>query len=688
MKSIYSPIIIAFIASIAINCSSPKENASQQSPAVTGNLPLVLPVNHADLIDGRLRLEAALKFSEHHLPDNLKDWEEYKLELKETILEKTGFDIDHSLPLDIKETGIVEMKGFSVKNLAYQAHKGIYATASLFIPEGNGPFPAVLVSSGHSINGRLGSQTLGQLLALNGFVCLAVDPWGAGERTTSHGTFEYHGANLGASLMNVGESLMGMQITDNMRGVDLLCSLPYVDPEKIGATGASGGGNQTMWLSAIDERIKVSVPVVSVGTFESYVMWSNCICEVLIDGLTFTEESGVLALIAPRALKISNGLKDANRAFNPSEMLRSFDNAKPVYELYGAGNNISHLIFDGPHSYPPETREAMLGLFELVLKGRGDGSPKKRIPSIEPIPQEKLMTFVAGERDPGVLSTEEFCKRKGEELRSAYLNTGSFDAELKRDKLKNILRLNEEIKLKKVHRFNDQKGWERYVLETSDHRMIPLLHVAPADRSMGYTIVCNPAGKKDISAEILKELQKKGSGIAIADLSGTGEVTSSVSEAWDRSASLITMARAELWLGRTVLGEWVKELEIVSGFLKDNLNASVISIDGSKEAGLAGLFLSAVGKDAKAVILRDAPVSYLFDSSKNINYFGAGIHLPGILAWGDISLAAALGGNDVTFINPVTMSGQKPDENEMKEYQAEFDNIRKIIRQKGETFFN
>ncbi len=113
--------------------------------------------------------------------------------------------------------------------------------------------------------------------------------------------------------MNIGESLMGIQISDNMRGVDLLCSLPYVDPQNIGATGASGGGNQTMWLAAVDERIKAAVPVVSVGTFESYVMRSNCICELLIDGLTFTEEAGVLALA--RAIMPCNHKKDDNPTF-------------------------------------------------------------------------------------------------------------------------------------------------------------------------------------------------------------------------------------------------------------------------------------------------------------------------------------------------------------------------------------
>ena len=81
-----------------------------------------------------------------------------------------------------------------------------------------------------------------------------------------------------------------------------------------------------MWLAAIDERVKAAVPVVSVGTFESYVMRSNCICELLIDGLTFTEEAGVLALA--RAIMPCNHTKDAPTFFYLLKMLRSYNNAK------------------------------------------------------------------------------------------------------------------------------------------------------------------------------------------------------------------------------------------------------------------------------------------------------------------------------------------------------------------------
>ncbi|HZK93866.1 MAG TPA: acetylxylan esterase [Prolixibacteraceae bacterium] len=686
-------IVILCIGFMAINSqlngiNAPLEDRFAFPTENTDSLPAVLTKNHADLIESKLRLEAVLKFGEHQLPNNLKDWETYRAHLKNEIIQKAGVIIDHKLPLNIKETGTIQMKGYIIKNIAFQTRPGVLATANLYIPDGKGPFPAVITMHGHWKGGRLyeSFQAIGQSLALKGYVCLNIDAFGSGERTTVHGIDEYHGANLGASLLNIGESLLGVQISDNMRGVDLLGSLSYVDPEKIGATGASGGGNQTMWLTAIDERIKAAVPVVSVGTFESAVMRSNCICELLTDGLTFTEEAGILAMVAPRAIKMCNIIVD-NPTFLSSEMLRSFHNARPVFKMLGAENNISNLVLDKTHGYWPENREAMLGWFDLHLKGIGSGSPVKEIP-FKTLPNEPLMVYAKGQRDPKVETIGKYCKRRGNELRTVFLNTKSFNIDQKKNELRSILRINEKLNLEKIHQYSSIGGWDRFTLETSDDMLIPVLHLAPVNKSLGYVILCNPDGKNSIASSLIDELKKKGSGIVIVDLSGTGEVTSTSSISDDKTGKLHTLSRAELWLGKTVLGEWVKELNVVTQFLSSNYKAQKVSIDGSKEAGLAGLFLSAVEGNVDNIILRDTPISYLFDNRESVDFFSMGIHLPGFLNWGDVSLAAALSGKNITFINPLTMSGQKISGTRLKEFQNEYDKIRVICSQPGKTVFN
>lgn len=679
-------LLIGFSFSAA--SSSPCIN-NKQSFSAADSLPLVLTRNHADLVESRLRAQAILRFPTHQLPDNRRDWNKYRTDLKNTIIQKTGLIVNHDLPLNIRETGSVQMKGYKIKNIAFQTRPDVYATANLYVPEGKGPFPAVIIMHGHWPGGRLyqSFQAIGQTLALNGYVALNIDAWGAGERTLIHGKDEYHGANLGASLLNIGESLNGVQISDNIRGVDLLSSLPYVDSKNIGATGASGGGNQTMWLSAIDDRVKASLPVVSVGTFESCVMRSNCICELLTDGLTFTEQAGVLALIAPRAIKMSNIIVD-NPTFLSTEMFRSFNNAQPVFNMLGVDNNISKLVLDKTHGYWPENREVMLGWLDLHLKGTGTGAPKKEIP-FETLPNQQLLVYPEiGKRDPGVQTTADYCERRGKELRASFLGSRSFDASSKQNELRSILRINEPSDLVTAHQYTPLGGWERIALETSDNKLIPLLLLPPVNPSLGYLIISNPAGKKAISLDLIAGLRKKGQGIVIVDLSGTGEASSSKENTNNRSMMLHTQSRAELWLGKTILGEWVKELNAVSYFLKSNYRAKKVSIDGSKEAGLAALFLAATGGSVDDIVLRDAPLSYLFDKEGSVDFFSMGIHLPGFLNWGDVSLAAALSGKNIRIINPVTMSGVKIIGNSLKEYQEEFAKLRTLSGQKGETIFN
>lgn len=686
-------IIIAGLISILIrNCNIPPEIHSTANIDEGKSLPNVFAENHSDLISGRLRFEAVSQFVKHLLPDDLSEWEAYRSNLKNEIIRKAGIKIDHKLPLQIRETKTIQMEGYTIKNIAYQTRPGVYATANLYIPDGQGPFPAVVNMLGHWRKGKIdqnGPQPVGHSLAVNGYVCLTIDPWGSGERTTIHGIFEDHGDgnNLGSSLMNIGEPLIGIEISDNIRAVDLLCSLPYVDSARIGATGASGGGNQTMWLASMDERIKAAMPVVSVGTFESYIMGTPCICEVLIDALTFTEEAGVLALVAPRAIKMCNHNKDSNPAFFPSEMVRSYNNARPIFKMYGVEDNITYQVFDLPHGYMKEDREALLGWFDKHLKGIGTGEPKIETP-FKTLPEEDLMVFSTGQRNDDIIGTVEYCKRRGNELRAELLNSRSINVRVKRNELSGILKTGEKLVLSKVQEYPEVNGWSRFSLETSDNKLIPILIHSPSAKVAEFVIVSNPDGKDNIPDEFVEEYLKSGKGIAIADLSGTGEASSTSVRYNYGNGKLRVVSRSELWFGKTILGEWVKELDVVIRFVKSKYHPRKVSIDGNKESGLAGLFYSAVGGDVNNVVLRNAPVSYLMDNAGSIDFFSSGIFLPGFLKWGDISLAAALGGKNVNFINPLTISGQIVNDGKLVETQNEFEKLRKICNQHGKTSFS
>lgn len=640
-------------------------------------LPRVFRDRSVDLIDKTLRQQAAVAFQSHEVPVDEQGRKARRQELVSRIRRASGVRQDATLPLDLHETGRINRNGYSIRRITFRTRPGVLTTACLYVPEGKGPFPGVVSLHGHWHGGHAADlvQSVGHTLALNGYVCLSPDAWGAAERSTDHENYEYHGSNLGASLMDVGETLLGMQLTDNIRAVDLLASLPYVDPARLGATGASGGGNQTMWLTAIDERIKACVPVVSVGTFEAYVMNSNCVCELLPDGLTFTEESGVLGLVAPRAMKICNALQEANRSFLPSEMMRSYEAVAPLYQALNARENLSYQLFNRPHGYWPEIREAMLGWFDLHLKSVGHGAPKAEVP-FDLVPPEQMLVFPAGRRPAEVVTTPVFCRNRGEELRAAFLRDKKGNPDLKRQALKQVLRLNEAASIHRVHVFSPENGWERLALETTDQKLIPVL-IHPG-KTNEYVILLHPGGKDSLRIPP----EHEGKGWVVVDVWGTGESQSSVARSIDgQLPPFHTLARSALWLGRTVLGEWVGDLRQVAEYLRKERKVGRLEIDGVRETGLAALFYAAVDGNVAGVTLRGSPASYLFDERKTIDHFNMAVHLPGFLKWGDVSLAAALSQAVVVWHSPVSLSGNPVD------LREEYDSVRSAYNGRGKTIF-
>lgn len=634
-------------------------------------LPRVFGAERADVIHARLSFEAAAAFQRYVPPASVEAWEVRRKELRRQIIEKSGVEFFPNLDLDMKETGMTRIEGGVVKNIYFQTQPGIYATANLYIPDGDGPFPAVITMMGHSSNGKLYEmyQAVGHDLVRHGYVSLHIDPWGAGERSTVHGQFEYHGAQLGASLLNVGKTLLGMQLTDNIRGVDLLSALPFVDPSRIGATGASGGGNQTMWLTALDERIRAGMPVVSVGTFESYIMSSNCVCEMLPDGLTFMEESEVLGLVAPRALRVCNAEQEANKAFIPSEMKRSVANARPVFALYGAEDKLDYFIGETTHGYHPVYRESLIGWLDMHLKGNGDGSGVGTIEFHLP-DEKKIMVFEPENRPQIVENTMDFFVRKQGELQ----RRGMEGPETERQRLRNILKSPQSRMLSTIHQFESMDGWSRFALETSDGYFTPVLLRLPESGSNEFSIIANIDGKSKIDQAVLDAHIKKGAGICLVDFWGIGEACSSTATRLDgtRLPPFHTLARSLMWLGTTLQGVWVREMELLVQWLQEVHGAEQLNYLGNKDLALAGVIYAALNPGQLDTLeLENMPLSYAFGPGITDNFYTMSVHIPGFLEWGDVPALLVLSDGMVRISSPRRMDGtllEEKDEIE-KKYQ-------------------
>ncbi len=237
------------------------------------------------------------------------------------------------------------MQGYTVENVAFESVPGLFVTGNLYRPVNpTGRSAGILSAHGHAANldARFQEQTQQRCatLARLGAVVFVYDMIGYGDaQQCSHKI----------------PSAMTVQTLNGIRALDFLCSLPEVDTARIGMTGESGGGTQTFLLTALDPRIKVSVPVVMTSSY----FFGGCSCE---SGMPIhkrptyqTSNVEIAALAAPRPLLLISDGKDWTQHTPEVE----YPYIRAIYGYYGATNSIEnvHLAAEG-HDYGPNKRQA------------------------------------------------------------------------------------------------------------------------------------------------------------------------------------------------------------------------------------------------------------------------------------------------------------------------------------------
>jgi dienelactone hydrolase len=232
-------------------------------------------------------------------------------------------------------------------------------------------------------------------LAARGFVVLVYDPIGQGERL---GDWLDHG-HLEPLL--IGLSQEGFMVWESTRALDYLVSRPEVDPSQIGMTGASGGGLNTLYTSAVDERIKVSIPVCYITTFFSMMTaerdrnWEDGVdlCNQVPGVMTYAEMSDICGLFAPKPLCIIAGVRDW---MFPIEGVRDiYKDVAHIYHLLEAPDRARLVEVDSEHGYDQKMREAAYGWLARWFQDEGAGAP---IPEqgyeLLPVPYHPALTYM------------------------------------------------------------------------------------------------------------------------------------------------------------------------------------------------------------------------------------------------------------------------------------------------------
>jgi len=292
--------------------------------------------------------EANLMMKEFHQNwDDVASWEQRAERIRKGIIEGMKLDQMPDVLGDFNPiTGdVLEMDGYSVQNIAMESFPGFYVTGNLYRPLSPKPKnPAILCTHGHKSN-RGATENL-QIrcasLARMGAIVFSYNMAGAemnGIMQVSH--------HIPISLL--------LQTFNSRRVLDYLLSRSDVDPEKIGMTGESGGGTQTFLLTAIDDRIKVSVPVVQVSAH----FFGGCVGE---SGMPIhksddhqTNNVEIAALCAPRPMLLISDGQDWTRNTPRIE----YPYIQEVYQLYDAEHKLENAHFlTEKHDYGYSKRAA------------------------------------------------------------------------------------------------------------------------------------------------------------------------------------------------------------------------------------------------------------------------------------------------------------------------------------------
>jgi cephalosporin-C deacetylase-like acetyl esterase len=276
--------------------------------------------------------------------------------------------IDHLMakserpPLNVKVTGVLDREKYRIEKLYYESLPKLYVTANLYVPKGlKGRAPGVLYVCGHSPGQKVPYQPHARRWAELGFVTLIIDSIQLGEiRGFHHGCYREGWWNW----YSRGYTPAGVECWNGIRGIDLLQSRPEVDPDRIGVTGISGGGANSWWIGAADERVKVVAPVCGTGTIKSHVaertVDGHCDCMYYINYYGW-DLSDVGALIAPRPLLVASANRDG--LFTIESIKDYCDRVEKVYKRLGVGDRFQFVETPGPHSYHKISRTAIFSWF-------------------------------------------------------------------------------------------------------------------------------------------------------------------------------------------------------------------------------------------------------------------------------------------------------------------------------------
>ena len=303
----------------------------------------------------------------------MPQWRAWRRRLRRKLKELIGYDTMQRAPLKPRTTERVEDGDLVRERVEIQTEPGVVMPLYVLRRKDlDGPLPAVLCPHGHGSGGKLSpagvrrtpevaraieefNYDYGVQFARAGLIALCPDARGFGERREKG--VDLMGSSC-AALNHMGyplgQTVTGMWTWDLHRLIDYVEQRPDCLPGGVACAGLSGGGLQTLWATALDDRIRSAVVSGYLyGYKESLLeLYGNCSCNYVPRLYEYVDMSDLAALIAPRPLLVETGRSDPLNGPSGVRNVRSqLAIARRAFRLLGAPRAVRHDLFAGGHRW-------------------------------------------------------------------------------------------------------------------------------------------------------------------------------------------------------------------------------------------------------------------------------------------------------------------------------------------------
>ena len=467
----------------------------------------------------------------------VEEFDSIRSEMRRKMLRRIG-EMPERTPLNAKITGVVRRNGYRIEKILFESRPGMLVTGNLYLPDETrfpAPHPAAIEVCGHSRAGKNSPkyQRMAILLAKNGVAAFVVDPLGQGERLQSPEEDSNLGSPVGNHLRQgvlavlLGKNLASFEIYDAMRAIDYLATRPDLRKDGYGALGNSGGGTQSVFLAALDERITATATSCFLSNLREQTMW-----RLLADS-----EQLIFGQLADGFNHASYPLMNGNSVMmlgRRDDMIPYSGTLATARLLRDVGRNLgrdgwySFVESPGPHGYNEKLMRASARYLTERLRG---GTAVFDEPEFDSAKQdfgpdaEELLVVQKG----GVLKSEgfkSFYSFLQDDLDSAIAARIPMTRPALAEKVRELADIDEsrvgERKVVSESVLSDGTRVTRVVYEIADGYMMPVIELVPEGAEKHHPLVLAIDGPKTNCAALVRSNGKRA--IFIPDLSACGEI--------------------------------------------------------------------------------------------------------------------------------------------------------------------